>query len=319
MPVYNGERFLAESIGSVLGQTFHDLELVLIDDGSTDQSWKIVQEFQSDRRLRAIRFEQNRGAAMARNAGVSSTESEYVAFLDSDDLAEPNRLEIQVQQLTRNRQFDVVASQTRVLQQGVEARAPFARTAPNQVPATLLFRNCIVQSSVLMRRRCWQPYRTEFEPAEDYDLWARLAVDHSFLILSDVLVTYRDHGEGVSNRFPEKMVNAVKNIHRFQLERLGVAPQEEIHRRLTVWPVDSTAADLQAAETWLLELLSANRIYDPDSMKRVVEWIWFTICLDSWSLGPEAFRIYRRSRLATLTPTRLWQFMRRFGRRSLQS
>jgi glycosyltransferase involved in cell wall biosynthesis len=280
---------------------------------------RLCKTSNADRRLRAIRFEQNRGTAMARNAGVTSSDSEYVAFLDSDDLAEPNRLEIQVQRLTRNRQFDVVSSRARVLQHGVEARAPFARTAPNQVPATLLFRNCIIQSSVLMRRRCWRPYRSEFEPAEDYDLWARLAVDHSFLILSDILVTYRIHEAGVSNRFPERMKNVVANIHRFQLERLRVAPQEEIHRRLTLWPVDATAADLQAAETWLLELLSANRIYDPDSMKRVVERIWVTICLDSWSLASEAFRIYRRSQLATLTPTRLWQFMRRFGRRALQS
>jgi len=319
MPVYNGERFLAESIRSVLRQTFRDIELVLIDDGSTDQSWKIVEGFQSDGRVRVIRFKQNQGTATARNAGVASGDSEYVAFLDSDDLAESNRLEIQVQRLTRNRQFDVVSSQARVLQQGVEAPMAFARVPPNQVPATLLFRNCIIQSSVLLRRRCWKPYRSEFEPAEDYDLWARLAVDHSFLILSDILVTYRDHEAGVSYRFPEKMKNAVANIHQFQLERLGVAPREEIHRRLTVWPVDGTAADLQAAETWLLELLSANRIYDPESMKRVTERIWFTICLDSWSLGPEAFRIYRRSRLATLRPTRLWQFMRRFGRRVLQS
>src|ERR1700756_448589 len=141
MPLFNSDRFLAESIRSILGQTFRDMELVLIDDGSTDQSWKIVEDFHSDHRLRTIRFERNQGTATARNAGVSSSDCEYVAFLDSDDLAEPNRLEIQVQQLTRNRQFDVVSSQAHVLQQGVEARMAFARVPPNLVPATLLFRN----------------------------------------------------------------------------------------------------------------------------------------------------------------------------------
>jgi Glycosyl transferase family 2 len=319
MPVYNGERFLQESIRSVLAQTFRDWELIAVDDGSTDQSGRILENFQRDRRLRVIRLKQNQGTAIARNAAVSNSDCEYLAFLDADDAADPRRLKIQIEYLDSRPHVAVAASRALVLRGHTKSRQQLSGLRPIDIGPTLLFRNCIVHSSVLMRRSLWEPYRSEFEPAEDYDLWARLAANAGFVVLCNVLVTYRDHQFGVSNRFPEKMEAAVKKIHQFQLERLGVVPQEEIHRRLSDWPADATAADLRAAETWLLQLLAANQIYEPASMKRVVERIWSTICLDSWILGPEAFRIYRRSGLATLTPGRLWRFFRRFGRRALES
>jgi hypothetical protein len=319
MPVYNGERFLQESIRSVLAQTFRDWELIAVDDGSTDQSGRILENFQRDRRLRVIRLKQNQGTAIARNTAVSNSDCEYLAFLDADDAADPRRLKIQIEYLDSRPHLAVAASRALVLRGHTKSRQQLSGLRPIDIGPTLLFRNCIVHSSVLMRRSLWEPYRSEFEPAEDYDLWARLAANAGFVVLCNVLVTYRDHQFGVSNRFPEKMEAAVKKIHQFQLERLGVVPQEEIHRRLSDWPADATAADLRAAETWLLQLLAANQIYEPASMKRVVERIWSTICLDSWILGPEAFRIYRRSGLATLTPGGLWRFFRRFGRRALQS
>jgi glycosyltransferase involved in cell wall biosynthesis len=317
MPVYNAERFLAESIRSVLEQTFRDWELVAVDDGSTDQSPAILHEFEQHRQMRVICAQQNQGTAAARNLGVRSSDCEYLAFLDADDLADPNRLKIQVQWLDRYRQVDVVSSRAYVLHHGTETAVPFARVPPDQVPSTLLFRNCVIQSSVLLRRSCWQPYRCEFEPAEDYDLWVRLVPGSRFLILSDALVSYRQHESSVSRIFRERMQNAVTAIYRFQLERLGVTPRLDIHSQLTAWLPDADKNKLEEAEGWLLELTAANRLYDTASFKRTIERFWFSVCLDSWSLGPRAFQVYCRSRLARLTPSRLWQFMRRFGRRAL--
>jgi hypothetical protein len=318
MPVYNGAAFLRESIGSVLAQTFRDFELIAVEDGSTDTSWEVLETI-SDQHVRLFRHSQNFGVARARNEGVEHADCEYLGFLDADDLADPKRLAVQATCLDSRPDIGIAASRAVVFRGDARFEQPRQNLPPGNIAATLLFKNCIVQSSVLMRRSCWKPYRSDFEPAEDYDLWARLVPGCSFLLLNEILVAYRDNETGVSARSPAKMENAVRKIHRFQLERLGAVPKEEIHRRLSAWPADATATDLRASETWLLELLAANRIYEPDSLRRVVERIWFTICLDSWTLGPEAFRIYRRSGLATLTPVRLWQFFRRFGRRALQS
>jgi hypothetical protein len=317
MPVYNGERFLAASIRSVLEQTFRDWELMAVDDGSTDRSPAILHEFEQHPKVRVIRLEQNQGTAGARNAGVASSDCEYLAFLDSDDLADPDRLKIQVQWLDRYQQVDLLSSRADVLHNGVKTTVPFQPVPSHQVPSTLLFRNCVVQSSVLLRRSCWQPYRSQFEAAEDYDLWVRLAPGSRFLILNDALVTYREHEHSISERFPERMQKAVIAIHEFQLERLGVTPRLDIHSQLTAWPPDADENKLDEAEGWLLELIAANRLYDAASFQRTIEQIWFSVCLDSWSLGPRAFQLYCRSRLARLTPVRLWQFMRRFGRRAL--
>jgi glycosyltransferase involved in cell wall biosynthesis len=317
MPVYNSERFLTESIQSVLGQTFRDWELIAVDDGSTDQSPAILQEFEQHRHVRVIRCQQNQGTAAARNAGVGSSDCEYLAFLDSDDLADPNRLKIQVEWLDRHRQFDVVSSRAHVLHNSVETAVPFDRVPPDQVPSTLLFRNCVIQSSVLLRRSRWKPYRSEFEPAEDYDLWARLAPGSGFSVLSNALVTYREHGRSISKRFPERMRKAVAAIYEFQLERLGVTPRVDLHSQLTAWRPDADKNQLEEVEGWLLELTAANRLYDIASFRRTIERIWFSVCLDSWALGPRAFQVYGRSRLARLTPARLWRFMRRFGRQAL--
>jgi glycosyltransferase involved in cell wall biosynthesis len=318
MPVYNSARFLRESIRSVLNQTFRDFELVVVDDGSTDRSWEILLSFENDKRIRPLRHKTNQGAAATRNDGIASSDSDYIAFLDSDDLARPQRLEVQVRTMEERRRLDIVFGRAAILSESNLTRAPFQRLSSEEVPPVLFFRNCIVQSSVMMRRSCWQPFRSSFEPAEDYDLWTRLSVDHSFLLLNDVFAIYREHAGGLSKRLPDKIKKSVAAIHGFQLGRFGVAPRVDLHGRLSAWPADAKAEDLGEAERWLRELVEGNRIYSRSAFRRVVEGFWYSICLDSRSAGPLAFQIYRRSSLARLTPRRLWNFAHRFRRNALR-
>lgn len=314
-PVYNGERYLGEAIESVLRQTYRDWELIVVDDGSVDRSGAILDCFDDNPRLRVIRLEQNKGTATARNAAVTQSDSEFLAFLDADDFADHRRLEIQVRWMVRNPGVAVAGTRATVLRGNARFRSPPIDFPAVDIGANLLFRNCVIHSSAIMRRVCWQPYRPEFEPAEDYDLWARLAIDHRFAVLRDLLVTYRDHRLGVSYRFADKMKTAVQGIHRFQLERMGVIPNEDIHFRLSAWPADAAAADLRDAERWLFALEAQNRVFNPKSLRRTIERIWYSICLGSNSLGPQAFQIYRHSSLRRLTPSCIWEFARHFGRR----
>jgi Glycosyl transferase family 2 len=317
MPVFNSAPFLRESIGSVLNQSFRDFDLIAVDDGSSDESWEILQSFANDRRIKPIRCEQNRGAATARNEGIEKSDSEFIAFLDSDDVAKPRRLRIQVQVMEKLRRFDVVFGRAAVIRKSgldLGRRRPLTDA---EVGPTLLFRNCIVQSSVMGRRSAWQPYDAAFEPAEDYELWTRMSTLRSFLPLNAVVAAYREHSQGTSKRLPDKMVRAVAAIHRLQLKRLGVADRADLHSRLMAWPWDSDVRQLAEAEGWLLELLAANRFYPPASFRSVIERVWFEVCQDSLAVGPAAFTIYRKSALSKLTPGRLWSFARRFGRRAL--
>ena len=93
IPVYNGDRYLAEAIDSVLGQTYQDLEIIVVDDGSTDDSFQIAQQYGQ-----AVQYfyQQNQGVAVARNQGIKFSQGEYIAFLDQDDVFLPNKLRKQV-------------------------------------------------------------------------------------------------------------------------------------------------------------------------------------------------------------------------------
>ena len=139
MPVYNSAPFLRESIESVLNQSFRDFELIAVDDGSTDQSWEILQSFDHDSRVRSKRRETNQGEAMARNDGIVRSDSEYIAFLDSDDLAKPRRLELQVQAIERGRRFDIVFGPAAILSEGRRVSVSLGRLSSEEVPSLLLF------------------------------------------------------------------------------------------------------------------------------------------------------------------------------------
>ena len=95
IPTFNYGRFLEQAIQSVLGQTFQDFELIVVDDGSTDDTREVLARFESDRRVRCL-FQANRGDAAARNTGILNAGGRYVAFLDSDDYWMPEKLERQL-------------------------------------------------------------------------------------------------------------------------------------------------------------------------------------------------------------------------------
>jgi len=228
MPVFNSAIFLRESIRSVLNQSFRDFELVAVDDGSSDDSWEILQSFTNSRRVKSIRCENNRGAATARNEAVARSDSEYIAFLDADDIARPHRLRIQVQVLNRFQRFDAVFGRAAVIHNRDLIPGHRSRLTQAEIGPMLLFRNCIVHSSVMVRRKSWLPYEAGFEPAEDYELWTRLAPFRTFLPLDTLLVDYREHEQGISKRLPEKMKKAVAAIHSLQLKRLGLPDRVDL-------------------------------------------------------------------------------------------
>lgn len=109
MPVYNGERFLREAIESVLQQTFADFELLIVNDGSTDRSLDIIQTY-NDSRIRLIDNGANLGLIAARNTGLKNARGEYIALLDCDDIAYPDRLAEQIAFLDKNPSFGMVGA-----------------------------------------------------------------------------------------------------------------------------------------------------------------------------------------------------------------
>jgi len=176
MPAYNQSEYLGEAIVSVLGQTYQDFEMIVVDDGSTDNTAEVVHSFW-DKRLSYI-YQENRGLSAARNTGILHATSLYLTFLDSDDLFLPEKLEILLNEMENHPELGLVAGQAIPIdEKGRRIGRRIARALPEDA-SKLLITNPLHVGSVLLRK-CWQESAGLFDESlracEDWDLWIRLA------------------------------------------------------------------------------------------------------------------------------------------------
>jgi glycosyltransferase involved in cell wall biosynthesis len=201
-PVYNGERYLAEAIESVLGQTHRDFELILVDDGSTDGSLGIMQHYaRMDPRIRVV-TQENRGHSGAANRCLMEASCEWVARLDADDIFLTRKLEMQIAAIEANPKIRVLGTMGTWIDGRGRQLVPMETTGPfNEAELEkMVSRNdtiFFIHSTVLMHRKTVLDaggYREKFVQAEDTDLWNRLAEEkHLLLKMRESLVWDRFH------------------------------------------------------------------------------------------------------------------------------
>jgi hypothetical protein len=231
LPVYNGERWLREAVASVLTQTLEGFEVVAVNDGSTDASGRILAELTaSDPRVRSIESPSNRGLIETLNRGFGEARGRYVARLDADDVALPERLERQVAAFERDPGLGLVASAYwRLDASGKRTlrRAPAEDTA---IRWRMLLGNPWCHSSMMIRRSLLEaepgPYGSAYRHAEDFELWVRLLRRSRGATLREPLVVYREHATSVSNRHAREQQEMVDRIAAEQIRRL--LPGEEL-------------------------------------------------------------------------------------------
>jgi hypothetical protein len=200
MPVRNGERFVAEAVESVLSQTFADLELLVLDDGSTDSTPQILERLAAaDSRLVVHRRAPGRTLAEALNAAAELSRAPLLARLDADDLALPERLGLQTEFLSENPDVVLLGGQALLIdERGREFGRAEYPTGNAELQEALRERNPFVHSAIAMRREAFEAvggYRVNFDHAEDLDLWLRLAAGGKIANLPQPVVKYRIHGD----------------------------------------------------------------------------------------------------------------------------
>lgn len=196
IPVHNCERYVAEAIESILDQTFGDFELIIVDDGSTDGTGAILDEYaRTDERVRVIRHAEGQGEGAARNAGIAAAKAEHLAFTDADDLSEPERLELQKQYLDAHPEVGAVAS-SHILTDvdGDYLAARHVRYEGAELTDRMQ-RYCHLHHwSILFRTDVLRDiggYRAGFAIATDYDMLLRLIERTSIGTLDHVVCRYR--------------------------------------------------------------------------------------------------------------------------------
>lgn len=206
LPNYNSEKYLKETIESVLNQTYRDFEFIIVDDASTDKSMDIIRSFQ-DSRIKYIQSDRNRQVAYTANIGMEMAEGEYIARIDSDDIWDEKKLEIQLKFMEENMNIAACFSRVDIIDENSEnANEKYQviydmfekaknRSQKEWLEIFLTEGNCLCHSSALMRKEFFEDiggfYNLAYVGAEDYELWVRMIIRHPIYILDDRLVKYR--------------------------------------------------------------------------------------------------------------------------------
>lgn len=202
MAVYNAAKYLHESVESVLAQTFRDLELIIVDDASTDASAKILEAFE-DPRIRVITHARNQGPAASRNDGIAAAQGEFVAIMDADDISAPSRLEVQVGFLDSHSDVGLVgcAVYDNIDDRGSTLYTSYLPEDNDTIRQTLVEKWCFLHPSIMFRREVCERvggYRSDFALAEDHDFILRVLDQYKAQNLPIKLVRYRINPTGLS-------------------------------------------------------------------------------------------------------------------------
>jgi len=228
LPVYNAGPYLAAALGSILRQDYGRLEVIAIDDGSTDNSLEILERYQKNDSRISIISRENRGLVATLNEGLGKAQGELVARMDADDIAYPWRLSRQVALFARRPELGFCGAGVDML---IRGRIAKGRPDPvfqfGQLPILAMFFTIFMHPTVVYNRKVIDDdvltYDKTYRHAEDFDLFRRLARRYPAAMMPENLVVYRTHEGSVTHRHSKEMRRTHLRIVAENLEREGLA------------------------------------------------------------------------------------------------
>ncbi len=240
LPVFNAESYISESVSSILSQTFNDFELIIINDGSTDNSESIILSF-NDERIKYYRNDKNRGLIYTLNRGLKLSKGKYIARMDADDICNPNRFEEQISFLQNHIDIGVVGSEA-IIFQGEYKDCPKNKCGyfhkpktDKEIKAKLFVDNPIIHPTVLIRKEILEKtngYNSNFYQVEDLALWIELSKNTKFYNIPNPLINYRitpSSETRLSQENPEKRHESLKRVTYYLFDTYNIRiPEEEL-------------------------------------------------------------------------------------------
>ncbi|HDY75873.1 MAG TPA: glycosyltransferase, partial [Candidatus Marinimicrobia bacterium] len=223
MSVYNDERYLSESVDSILNQTYKDFEFLIINDGSTDRSREILESY-SDPRIRLVRNDGNIGLTRSLNKGLALAMGEYIARMDADDISLPERLEKQVGFLDADSSVGVLGINSLLIDEDGNVLEKLQRPVTHDsIMAEMLTENRFVHSSVMLRKKLLKMsgyYDEKLDMAQDYELFLRLSLITKLSNLAEPLHMWRKDRTGISFAMRSAQIVARDRIRTDYLNKL---------------------------------------------------------------------------------------------------
>lgn len=198
MPVYNGGKYFKEAVESISKQTYKDFELIIINDGSTDDSLQVLNKLaEGDGRIKIISRE-NKGIVHSLNEGVKLSQGQYIARMDADDVSMPERLEKQINFMESNQDLVLCGTWAKKIDEtGNKIGEYKVPVTSSEIRKRILFHNPFIHPSVMFRKDVFENvggYNSFFKYIEDYELWTRLVFRHKTDNLPEMLLKYRIQG-----------------------------------------------------------------------------------------------------------------------------
>lgn len=229
MPVYNSEKYVIDSIQSILNQSFSDFELIVVDDCSTDSSFSLVSGLE-DSRIKLIKMPENSGISKALNKGIDVAKGEYIFRMDSDDISLPYRLEKQIKYMDENPSCALCGSWIKTF--GYNEVLFDYDSSPEKIKSNLMFFNCIAHPSVVIRKKFIDDnnlfYEEDFPCAEDFYLWTKVSKLGEIHNIKEVLLMYRTHENQIGKTSRDIQRKSVLGIIKKQVsDFLGLLSGED--------------------------------------------------------------------------------------------
>jgi glycosyltransferase involved in cell wall biosynthesis len=311
MPVHSREVFLDESIESILSQTFNDLELIIICEDPTNDICKNIDNYREKSKKINVHYQESHGLAEARNIGCKLARGKYIAWMDSDDISLPERLEKQFEFMEAHPDVGICGTRVRIIDGHSNKTMQEYPTTDREIQCELFFRSALANSSVIMQRKLIEsmdlPFDIEYKLAEDYDLWVRASKLTHFANLDDVLVLYRLHSESISQKHQTDMQKMTDKIRLNQLINLGIDPsgeEAELHNSIASWKFSNSMDFVEKSDVWLSKIQSINQArscYPEPTFSNALAKHWFAICNHASSLGHWTWKTYWNSQLSKMS------------------
>jgi glycosyltransferase involved in cell wall biosynthesis len=249
LPLYNGENFIEQTLESIARQSFTDSELIIVDDGSTDNSCTIIKRISSESEYPILKnlqilSKENGGVASARNFGIKATKGKYLAFIDQDDLWVPQKLEQQIAALESSTATWCYSSYLRFYADGREKIRKRGSSDRIKTLGSLVFGKLFIPpSTVLIEKSVCEEeggFVSEFTPSDEWDLFLTLAEKHAPVYCPEVLVRFRSHSASTAKKQKRKIFDAQLKVlekHFSKLKANGFQSDAKKRKANVLWHI----------------------------------------------------------------------------------
>lgn len=221
MPSYNTGKYIKKSIESVISQTYKNWELIIVDDCSTDNTENIISQF-TDKRIKFFKNEKNSGAAVSRNKALREAKGKWIAFLDSDDLWLPQKLEKQINFMDKNK-YHFSYTDYKILWDG-KIESPYINTGPDIIDKKRMYRYCYISTITVMydRNIIGLIQIADIKKNNDYAMWLKIIEKSNCYRLSECLSYYCKHSNSISSGSKIKLIKYHYIMFRIALNKSPV-------------------------------------------------------------------------------------------------